>query len=323
MSKTGLVMDDVFQRHDAGASHPETPRRLARIADELTRLTLHEQCHIMAPERIKPEIVLRTHTDAYVRRLTDACKNGEPYIDTPDSAICRETFNIASLAAGSVLGAVDAVMSKEIANAFCAVRPPGHHAERDRSMGFCMFANVAIAVDHLRHEHGIDRVLILDFDVHHGNGTQHILEEDPTAMFISIHGHPDFLYPGTGYAEERGRGAGDGSTLNVPMQPHSNDGDYRVAFDKHIRKVLDKFEPEFVLVSAGFDAHRSDPLATLDLATESFGWMTDLLLDCADQHCSGRLVSVLEGGYDLHALAESVALHLERLIARSAKHAHA
>ncbi len=317
MPKTGLVLDDLFQGHLTGQGHPERPERLRRITDVLVTRGLVERCARIEPTRLAPSFVKRTHTDQYVQRLMEACEYGEPFIDTPDSGICTESYDLALLACGSVLSSVDAVMSGEVANAFCAVRPPGHHAERDRSMGFCMFANVAIAVDHLREKHGVGRVLILDWDVHHGNGTQHILEEDPDAMFISIHGHPYAVYPGTGFSEETGLGAGVGATLNVPMPPGSGDAEYREAFDRHIRDVLESFDAEFLLVSAGFDAHRLDPLAPINLEAESFDWMTRLILDTADTHCKGRLVSVLEGGYHLDALGECVAAHVTLLAARA------
>lgn len=322
MGTTGLVLDEVFCRHLSGPGHPERPQRLIAIADELDRRGLTSRCRRITPVPVDSDLVRRSHSEAYLLRLADACRRGEPYIDTPDSGICPESYEIALLAAGSVVEAVDCVMAGEVHNAFCAIRPPGHHAEYDRSMGFCLLSNVVLAVHHLRRRHGVRRVLILDWDVHHGNGTQHLLEDDPDAMFISIHGHPQYVYPGTsGYAEERGAGAGVGATLNVPMMPMSGDREYRAAFDTHIRPVLDSFPAEFLLISAGFDAHRLDPLAPLNLETESFGWMTELLLDTADQHCAGRLVSVLEGGYHLEALAASVAVHVDLLTQRSARRA--
>ena len=314
MCATGLVLDDVFKKHLTGAGHPERPDRLRRITEVLSARGLAERCQPIAPQPIEVETLERTHSGVYLQRLRGACDRGEPYIDTPDSGICPASYEIALLAAGAVLAAVDQVMSGTVRNAFCAVRPPGHHAERDRSMGFCMFGNVALAVDHLRLRHGVQRVLILDWDVHHGNGTQHLLEEDPDAMYISIHGHPRYVYPGTGFAEERGIGPGEGATLNVPMMPHSGDREYRQAFDRYITPVLESFEADFVLVSAGFDAHRLDPLAPLNLETESFAWMSELIVQTADAHCDGRLVSVLEGGYHLDALADSVATHLGVLL---------
>ena len=174
--------------------------------------------------------------------------------------------------------------------------------------------NVAIAAQHLIDEHGLSRVLILDWDVHHGNGTQHIFEEDPQVLYISLHGHPGIVYPGTGFAHERGKGAGAGFTINVPILPPGRDEVWRRAFDDPILPAIAKFDPQFVLISAGFDAHRLDPLAPLELETESFGWMTDELVGVAKRHCGGRLVSVLEGGYHLDALADCVALHVQRLM---------
>ncbi len=314
MAKTGLVQDDRFGRHDTGAGHPERPQRLARIREVFEERGLTRICRAIEASPVDMELVRAIHTDAYLERLRRVCENGSPYIDVPDSAICGESFEIARLAAGSVVKAVDEVMSGRLTNAFCAVRPPGHHAERHVSMGFCLLNNVAIAAAHLLNDHGLARVLILDWDVHHGNGTQHIFEEDPRVLFVSLHGHPGIVYPGTGHAQERGKGAGEGFTINVPILPPGREEVWRRAFDETILPAAAKFEPQFVLISAGFDAHRLDPLAPLELETESYGWMTDELVGVAKRHCGGRLVSVLEGGYHLDALAESAALHVSRLM---------
>jgi acetoin utilization deacetylase AcuC-like enzyme len=219
------------------------------------------------------------------------------------------------LAAGTAVQAVDDVMAGRIDNAFCAVRPPGHHAERHMSLGFCLFNNIAVAAQHLIDDHGLTRVLILDWDVHHGNGTQHTFEADPRVLFISLHGHPGIVYPGTGYAHERGKGPGEGFTINIPMLPPSSDSEWHLAFAEKVLPAADRFRPEFVLVSCGFDAHRLDPLAPLELSTDIFGWMTDRALELARTHGHGRLVSLLEGGYHLQALADCACLHVERLSA--------
>jgi acetoin utilization deacetylase AcuC-like enzyme len=258
--------------------------------------------------------VLRVHDDAYIERLRKACADGKPYIDVPDSAICPASFEIARVAVGSVVNAVDAVMDQSVDNAFCAVRPPGHHAERGVSLGFCLLNNVAIAAAHLIEDHGMSRVVILDWDVHHGNGTQHAFESDARVLFISLHGHPGVVYPGTGYVTEHGTGEGEGFTINVPMIPSSGDAAYRRAFDETILPAVGRFRPEFVLISAGFDAHVRDPLAPLELSTAMYGWMTDRMVEVAREHCGGRLVSVLEGGYDLEALGECSFLHVARLL---------
>lgn len=183
------------------------------------------------------------------------------------------------------------------------------------SMGFCLFNNIAIAAQHLLDNHAIQRILILDWDVHHGNGTQHTFEADPRVLFVSIHGHPGILYPGTGYERERGTGRGEGFTINCPMLPPAGDAEYRRVFEQTILPAVERYRPEFAMISAGFDAHQDDPLGPMALSTESFGWMTDALTDAAKRHCGGRLVSLLEGGYSLQALGASVALHVERLLA--------
>ena len=314
---TGLVQDERFQEHSTGPGHPERPARLRAIAERLAASGLAERCTNIATSPVDMALVGAVHAEAYVERLKQACGAGRPYIDVPDNMICAASFEIAQLATGAVINAVDAVMTGRVVNAFCAVRPPGHHAERLSSMGFCLFNNIAIAAQYLLGRHELDRVLILDWDVHHGNGTQHSFDQDPRVLFISLHGHPRFVYPGTGYAEERGRGAGEGFTINVPMLPPGRDAAYREAFDRIVLPAVESFAPQFVLISAGFDAHRLDPLAPLELETESFGWMTDVMTAAAQRHCGGRLVSVLEGGYDLAALADCVALHLERLLSAS------
>jgi len=314
MAITGLVQDVRFQRHLTGPGHPERPQRLARIQEVLDERGLTKTCRAIDVSPIDLKEIRAVHSDQYLERLRRTCADGLPFIDVPDSAICPESLEIAMLAAGSVVNAVDEVMSGRWNDAFCAVRPPGHHAERHVSMGFCLLNNVAIAAQHLIDTHGLSRVLILDWDVHHGNGTQHIFEEDPRVLYISLHGHPGIVYPGTGYAHERGKGAGYGFTINVPILPPGRDEVWRRAFDDPILPAIAKFDPQFVLISAGFDAHRLDPLAPLELETESYAWMTDELVGAAKRHCSGRLVSVLEGGYHLDALADCVAMHVSRLL---------
>lgn len=314
MARTGLAQDERFQQHLTGAGHPEKPQRLAHIASTLNERGLTDACTAIATSPVDMGLVRRIHDNGYLERIQQACRDGLPFIDDPDTGICPESYEIARLAAGAAINAVDEVMAGHIHNAFCAVRPPGHHAERHLSMGYCLLNNIAIAGRHLVDDHGLSRVLILDWDVHHGNGTQHAFEEDGHVLFVSLHGHPAFVYPGTGAEHERGRGPGEGLTINVAMQPHSDDTAYRRAFDEVVLPAVDSYAPQFVLISAGFDAHRLDPLAPIDLTTESYGWMTDELVSVARQHSSGRLVSILEGGYDLGALGDSVSLHISRLL---------
>ena len=314
MARTGLIQDNRFQRHATGPGHPERPERLAAIAEALSERRLDEACTAINASPVDMALVRSLHTPAYLDRLESACRTGLAYIDEPDSAICTESLEIARLGAGAVIGAVDAVMAGTIDNAFCAVRPPGHHAEHDRSRGFCLLGNVALAAKHLIDHHRLDRILILDWDVHHGNGTQHLFDADPRVLFISLHGHPDFVYPGSGFTAERGIGAGEGFTLNIPMLPGTGDAEYHAAFADKVQPEIQRYAPQFVLISAGFDAHRLDPLAPINLESESFGWMTRTMTEIATRHCDGHLVSVLEGGYHLPALAESVSIHIETLL---------
>jgi acetoin utilization deacetylase AcuC-like enzyme len=219
----------------------------------------------------------------------------------------------AYLAAGGALAAVDAIMRGEVEHAFCAVRPPGHHAERSRAMGFCLFNNVAIAARYVQKKHGLSRVLIIDWDVHHGNGTQHSFEEDASILFFSTHQYPH--YPGTGRATERGAGAGEGFTINVPMEAGDGDEEYHAIFMNILLPAADAFKPEFVIISAGFDAHRDDPLANMGLTETGYADLTGLVAGIARRHAEGRLLSSLEGGYNLTALAGSVDAHLQALLA--------
>ncbi len=307
-------MNECFTRHLTGSGHAERPERIPAIQRALASARLIEQCALIEPVPVDMSLVLANHSQSYINRLREHCASGKSHIDCADSTICPESFEVARLACGSVIRAVDAVATGEIDNAFCVIRPPGHHAERDFSMGFCLFNNIAVAARHLLKSHGLERVLILDWDVHHGNGTQHSFDDDPRVFFCSLHCHPDTLYPGTGYAHERGSGAGEGTTLNLPMQPGAGDAEYRAAFAEQFLPAARAYRPEFILISAGFDAHRADPLAPIELEASSFEWMTKGVRTLADECCGGRLVSMLEGGYNLEALGESAAVHLRYLM---------
>ena len=261
---------------------------------------------------------MTVHTSQHVERIRQICTLGGGLLDAGDTPVGPESFEIAKLSVGAVLESCTAVASGHLRRAFAAVRPPGHHAEPDRAMGFCLFSNIAIAARYLQHAHGIGRIAIVDFDVHHGNGTLVVFEHDPTVLFISLHQHPDTCYPGTGYEWEVGRGAGRGFTVNLPFAPGSGDEDYLRAMETIVAPKLDEFRPEFLLISAGFDSHRDDPLAQIELSEEAFGRMTRILVDVADAHCRGRVVSALEGGYNLRALGRSVVHHLIALSATPA-----
>ncbi len=306
-----------------GAYHPERPDRLRAIIEKLQASPLWGQLRHLTPTPATIEQVQVVHDPMYVRRLRAACAGGLVHLDS-DTYINRDSFDIALLAAGGVIAAIDAVMigvagrlpdgQHGVRNAFCALRPPGHHAERDRAMGFCLLNNVAIGAAHLLQHYHHERVAIVDFDVHHGNGTQHLFEHQPEVFFISIHQHPRSLYPGSGYVHEKGLGRGEGHTLNLPLDPGGDDQTYRRAFLQQVLPALDQFRPQFVLLSAGFDASRDDPLAHMKVTTDGFMWMTRQLKMVAERHAAGRLVSVLEGGYDLRALSENVLLHVGQLM---------
>ena len=311
---TGLIHDLRFCLHDTGAGHPERPDRLRAIDQRLRDDGLPDQLTTLMFEPASVEDIRLVHDQPYADRLAQQCARGGRFIDEPDSAICPESYDIALLATGGALAAADAVMAGQVQNAFAALRPPGHHAESHQSMGFCLFNNIAVIAEHLIQRHGLERIAIVDFDVHHGNGTQHTFEARRDVLFISIHEDPRYLYPGSGFADETGRNEGEGHTLNLPMPPRSDDRDYQTAFEQKLIPRLTDYEPQALLVSAGFDAAAADPLAHIELSTECFAWMTRQLTAVAATHCRGRLICTLEGGYDLTALADGVAAVLKGLL---------
>jgi acetoin utilization deacetylase AcuC-like enzyme len=257
------------------------------------------------PVAAKIEQILAVHTQQHFDRVLNICERGGGLLDEGDTFAVPKSFQVALLASGGVIDAIDAVLGKKVDSAFCAARPPGHHAKRDRAMGFCLFNNVAIGARYAQQEHGLARVAILDWDVHHGNGTQHIFEQDPSVFYISLHQYP--FYPGTGAHEERGIGEGEGFTLNFPLPAGTGETRYLQAFTDEIVPALESFNPGLLLISAGFDAHKDDPLGGMKLTEDSFAKMTKLVKDTAP------VVSVLEGGYNLEALARCTDSHLTAL----------
>jgi len=312
--RTGFIYDDRFLEHDTGPGHPERPQRLRAIVKKLREEGIWYHLHHLHFEPADLASIDAVHDPLYVRRCFATCQAGQSHIDVMDSAICPESAKVVQLAVGGALRAVDAVMADEVDNAFCALRPPGHHAEVDHSMGFCLFNNVAIAAAHLLDRHQLERVAIVDFDVHHGNGTQHLFEDRADVFFVSLHEDPQFLYPGTGAAVEVGKDQGHGHTLNITMPPRSNDEAYRHAFVYKVAPALARFRPQFLLLSAGFDAAAEDQLAHLEVTHDGFEWIARFLKQQAMQLCEGKVVSLLEGGYDLASLSENVVRHVKVLM---------
>jgi acetoin utilization deacetylase AcuC-like enzyme len=303
---TGLYTHQACLAHDTGHGHPERIQRLVsilRLLDDPIYAALDRR---EAPPATREQLA-RVHAESYIDEVFAAIPSrGFGELDG-DTVLSPGSGEAALRAAGAMTAAVGAVMSGELKNAFCAVRPPGHHAERDIAMGFCIFNNVAVGAAEAIAAFGVQRVAIFDFDVHHGNGTQHIFAADPRVLYASTHQSP--LYPGTGAKSEKGVG----NIVNAPLAPYAGSEEFRDACENVILPAIAKFRPELLLISAGFDAHRADPLASLEFETEDYAWITDELVKLAAEHCDGKIVSTLEGGYDLNALAESATAHVYAL----------
>lgn len=307
---TGLWTHEAFSGHVTPPGHPEQVARLAYVERALQEQRFANLIRFQAPLAEDTDI-LRCHPQTYIDRIVGSePASGWAQIDA-DTHMSPGSVEAARRAVGGAIAAVDAVMKGKVTNAFVAARPPGHHAERETSMGFCLFGTVAIAAKHALDTYGLSRVAVVDFDVHHGNGTQDLLWDEPRAVFFSSHQSP--LWPGTGAEDERG--AHD-TIFNIPLEPDSGGATMRAAYEGRVFPILRALKPQLILISAGFDAHKDDPLAQLRWKTDDFAWLTNRLCDLAGEVCNGRIVSVLEGGYDLDALAQSVAAHVDVLIAQ-------
>ncbi len=309
---TLLYSDPLFLKHDTGR-HVENADRLRSITTRLDKAGLAKKCRAGTYQPLTEEAVAQLHAPKQIHQVKQVAAHGGGRID-PDTVVSPDSFTVALAAAGACAAAVEAVLKGTDRTALCLVRPPGHHATPTRSMGFCLFNNIALAVQHARKAHQLTRLLIVDWDVHHGNGTQDIFYEDPQVMFFSIHRYGMGFYPGTGNVDETGKGKGLGYTLNVPIRHGTARKEYHDQFTRALEKAADKIKPELVLVSAGFDAHVRDLLGGMPLESEDFAAFTREVLEVARTHAKGRLVSCLEGGYNLEALAESVQAHLEPLL---------
>ncbi len=312
MKKTGLVSSLDFKKHQTGLGHPETSKRMDAVIDAVRAAGLEEKAECIGTRSARKEDLLLVHTEEYIARAEADVASGSRLLSTGDTNISKDSFATALLAAGSVMAAVDAVMAKTVKNAFCVVRPPGHHASQARGMGFCLFNNIALAARHAQKRHGIAKVMIVDWDVHHGNGTQDVFYEDGSVLFFDTHQHP--LYPGTGMANETGAGKGLGCILNNPFPAGAGRAEILGAFENRLVKAAAAFKPEFVFVSAGFDSRVGDPLGGFRLTDDDFMALTRVVKSIAADHAGTRIVSILEGGYNLDGLGKAAAAHLKAMM---------
>lgn len=311
---TLLYYDDRFLQHDTGSYHPESAKRLNVAWKHLQTTDLIEKCKRVEWNAASPETIGAVHGIDYIQHVANYAANGGGQIEA-DTNVSSESYTAATLASGAVCDAVDRVIGGDHKNALCLVRPPGHHALASAATGFCLFNHIAVAAKHAQNQHSLDRVLIVDWDVHHGNGTQDVFYQTEEIAFFSSHRFP--FYPGTGAKDETGTGRGLGATRNLPMKFKTPRNEFLQTFAAELADFADRIKPDLVLLSAGFDAHREDPVGSLGLETEDFGQLSEIVLEIADAHCGGKVVSLMEGGYNPLRLAESLELHLSHLIAQN------
>ncbi len=302
INKIGIVYHKDYLIHTRG-HHPERKERLEHITAALEKQGVSKNLEMLEPDPASVDDIALVHDSDYIRTIEEACNSGQRNLDM-DTYIVPESYRVALLSAGGVLTGLREIMGSGPDKVFALNRPPGHHAEKNRAMGFCLFNNVAVAAEVAKRDYGLKRIAIVDWDVHHGNGTQHSFEDDAEVLFISTHQSP--FYPGTGHLKDVGRGAGAGFTVNMPMPPGSGDVEYAIFFDQIIIPILDHFQPELLLISSGYDAYRHDPLAGMSLTHQGFYNMADSLKQAAERHCQGRLLLCLEGGYHLEGQAGAV-----------------
>lgn len=309
--KTGLIYDPVYKEHVPGPGHPECPERCDAVMNGITGYIPESSLVRISPSPAGMEDLLLCHTREYIRVVGEDVRAGYGTLRTGDTDVSERSLDAAIMAAGGAMAAVDAVCEKKVKNAFCVLRPPGHHATPDHGMGFCIFNNAAIAARHAQKKFGVEKVLIADWDVHHGNGTQEIFYEDPSVFFFSTHQWP--CYPGTGQTHETGRGKGKGFTMNCPFPPGSGATEIIGAFNERLVPAMRTFKPALVVVSAGFDSMLGDTIGNFELSKEDFAKLTEIVCGIAKEYSGGRVVSVLEGGYSLSGLASAAVAHVRTL----------
>ena len=303
MGKTAYLYDEIYMEHNTGWGHPERPERLRAIDDNLKSCKFYNDLIRVEKKIADLKYIELIHDRKYINRAKKEIESGMSNLDSMDTVICGKSFEVALYAVGGCLNMCDCIMKGDAENGFCVIRPPGHHAEKNSAAGFCIFNNIAIAARYLQSKHKIKKIAIVDWDVHHGNGTQHSFENNNSIYYISLHQYPH--YPGTGGSNENGTGEGKGYTLNIPMKSGSGDQEYAEAFYDIILPELEKFKPDFILISAGFDAHRDDPLSSIFLSTDSYYQFTKSIKVIAEKYSNNRIIAFLEGGYNLDALADS------------------
>ncbi len=309
---TAIIADPISKQHDPGWNHPESPERFDAVWRALRNEGLLDMALTLAPRRATEEELAWCHDPDYIAQVRHEIQSGMTQVSTGDTAVSIRSYEVAQYAVGAVFRAVDAVMEGEARNAFCAVRPPGHHACPGRGMGFCLFNNVALGARYAQKRYDVERVLIVDWDVHHGNGTQDIFYEDSSVFYFSTHQAP--LYPFTGWEDERGRGSGEGATLNLTFPAGAGRAEIMDALENKLEPAMEVLRPDLICLSAGFDSRRDDPLGHMQLTDTDFRDMTSFMMRLADTYCDSRLVSVLEGGYNLHGLASAATAHVRELI---------
>lgn len=312
-NRIDLITSSRFYDHFTGLDHPESPDRIKSIIEKLKKGTLQDNIKWTDPRLAGIQDIKSIHKNNYLLRFEEACLSGREYFMHTDNRVCYDTFEIAFLAAGACLTGIDLIETKEAKLPFCLIRPPGHHAEPSLALGFCFLNNVAIATRYWQAKYKKKRIFIIDWDAHHGNGIQEVFDEDPDVFYVSIHEHPTFSFPGTGYADENGNGAGKGTTLNIPLPPSSGEKEVLHALDNKVAPSIEAFRPDAMIVAAGFDGHIMDDMSGLSYTTRLYGYMGNYISAWAEKFCAGNVLTVLEGGYNMDVLGASVETYLAGL----------